>query len=508
MKGISSGSGINLSISPNNIQIINSDPGSNITLTDSGGGTAYLAYNSTAPNLQIKGLAAGSGIALTNNGSFISITNSSPGSNVLLLSSGGGVSLVQSGSGPTLYNKSLVAGAGIALTDYGTYITVDNISLGSDVSLTSLGGYSLVVDGIGPALSMYGLASGTGISLSVVGNTIMITNTSVGGSVSISSVGSGNSIVDNGIGPNMTTKSITNNDAGITVTSTPTTVNIGNAITLTSAGGTSLVSNGSVLPSYTIKGLSAGTGINVTDLGSSLSIATSVNLTNAGGSGVSLVSSGSAPNLQINSIAAGTGISVSSASNVVTITNLDNITSSGGTVSLVHTGTNPNFRIKGINAGSGITVTDNGTSFTVGITTRPIGRIYLNYSGSSYATTFTTGIYSPLALTVGALTLDVNSSNFILIGNYTIRYIGSTPLLFKISAKITVTTGAATATVGLNIATASVVGSRVYVPASSTYTIITDTLQTLSSGNDTYVEILSSILIPSVYNYEITITQA
>jgi hypothetical protein len=126
-------------------------------------------------------LVAGAGITVTSNTvgnvTTYTITNSSPASSVTLTSAGGTETLVNDGTGPALAVKGLTGGAGITLSSNATAISIANTSPASSVTLTNAGATeSLVNDGIGPDLATKSLTAGNGIGITSNATEVTITN--------------------------------------------------------------------------------------------------------------------------------------------------------------------------------------------------------------------------------------------------------------------------------------------------------------------------------------------
>lgn len=147
-----------------------------LTTLSSAGGTS-LVNDGTGPALATKGLTAGSGITLVDNGTDVEVS-AAAATTTTLASAGGSETLVQDGTGPALATKGLTAGTGISLTGGANDVTIANTDGASTVTLSNAGGSeTLINDGVGPALALKGLIQGTGISISGGPSAITITNT-------------------------------------------------------------------------------------------------------------------------------------------------------------------------------------------------------------------------------------------------------------------------------------------------------------------------------------------
>ncbi len=164
----------------------------------------------------------------------------------------------------------LTAGTGIALTNNGTYIVVDATASASSATtnLTSTGGTSLVSSGVGPGLSILGLTAGSGIKLFASATDVTINST-----VNLTSTGGTTSLVSSGVSPNLSILGLTAG-SGIKLFSSATDVTISSNVNLTSAGGTSLVSNGTG-PALAVLGLSQGSGIVLTPSATAVTVSAS-----------------------------------------------------------------------------------------------------------------------------------------------------------------------------------------------------------------------------------------
>jgi hypothetical protein len=90
-------------------------------------GGISLVGNQTGPNMTIKGLTAGSFINVLDNGTSLLLNaNVPPSSGNVNISPLGGISLVGNQTGPNMTIKGLTAGSGILLIDNGTSIVIDS----------------------------------------------------------------------------------------------------------------------------------------------------------------------------------------------------------------------------------------------------------------------------------------------------------------------------------------------------------------------------------------------
>lgn len=394
VKGLTAGTGISIVGSLTDVTITNTSPATSVSLTTISG--TSLIGNGSGPGLTLKGLSTGTGIGLIVSPTDVTITNTSPGSSVTLGNAGTGDSLVNSGTGPNLLTKGLVAGTSINLSSTGTDITITNSSPASGLTLSSAGGTSLVNTGTGPGFVTKGLTTGTGISFTANVNDIVITNTSPGSSVSLANAGS-ISLVNSGVGPSLATKGLVAG-TGISLSNTSTDVTITNTIpntTLANAGvigGNQTLVSGGTGPSLSTKGLVAGSGINLSATGTDITISSTGSTSNLANAGVAmgnqtLVASGTGPNLQTKGIIAGTGISLSANGTDLTVTNTSPASGvtlgNAGTTSLVNAGTGPSLAMKGLVAGTGISLSSTSTDVTIMSTVTQSPTVYFCMNASN-----------------------------------------------------------------------------------------------------------------------------
>ena len=400
------------------------------TLMPTAGSTGLsIVDNGIGPNLTVKGLLAGPGVTITDDSNdltfevAVTLDDAQP-------AGGSTYSIIGNGIGPNLTNKTITAGSNITIVDSGTDITISSSGGGgggyvagpgiditgnvisaditlADAQATSPTTYSIVGNGVGPNLTNKTISAGSGIVITDSGTDLLITSTGGGGGY----------IAGTGI-----------NISGSTISST---------ITLTSTGaGTYSLLSSTVSPNFVTKTISAGSNITITDSGSNLTIASS----GSGGSstlsslgGTSIVVSGSSPsftikgfdtgpgislttdsttltftNSGVRSLTAGTGISLSASIGAVTVTNSSpatgvTLTSTGGLNTLVSDGTGPSLSVKSLGAGLGTTFTDTGSSITIGRATVGVSVQLSANTGTiaagalisgTYATNFVTGTFS------------------------------------------------------------------------------------------------------------------
>jgi len=221
VKGLTAGTGIAINVNAGDLEIENTDPASGVTLASTGGTT--LVTDGAGPSLEVKGLTAGTGIAINVNAGDLEIENTDPTSGVTLASAGG-TTLVTDGAGPSLEVKGLTAGTGIAINVNAGDLEIENTDPASGVTLASTGGTTLVTDGAGPSLEVKGLTAGTGIAINVNAGDLEIENTDPTSGVTLASAG-GTTLVTDGAGPSLEVKGLTAG-TGITLNVSPTTIEI------------------------------------------------------------------------------------------------------------------------------------------------------------------------------------------------------------------------------------------------------------------------------------------
>jgi hypothetical protein len=166
-------------------------------------GTTSLIVDGIGPDFVIKGIKSGTGIDVGYDDTDLIITNTLPEDQVTLMSAGSGASLVQDETGPTLTVKSLF-GDGITINEYTNNLSLVNASPASSVTLTdTTTNTSLIKDGIGADLSLYGLKAGTGIGLILDANDITVTNTLPEDQVTLTDTTTSTTLIKDGIGPSL-----------------------------------------------------------------------------------------------------------------------------------------------------------------------------------------------------------------------------------------------------------------------------------------------------------------
>jgi hypothetical protein len=208
--------------------------------------------------LVIKGLTAGTGIALDASNPHEIIINATDALAITLGSTGAGESLVSASTGPALATKSIVAGSNVSLVATSDDVTI-NAADAPAITLGSTGaGESLVSAGTGPALATKSIVAGTNVTLTPTANDVTITSvTTTLADDAAATTGAGTASIVTAPSPissDLRVRRITQS-TGITITQSGANVQVSNSTTLASAGGTSIVVSGNA-PAYSIKGVS------------------------------------------------------------------------------------------------------------------------------------------------------------------------------------------------------------------------------------------------------------
>lgn len=176
---------------------------SDINLASGGGPGETLIVNGTAPNFTTKTLLAGSNMALTNNGNYITLdaASSTP---VTLNTFGTGIPLINPTpqTGTNFYLKSIQAGPGITVTD----ISGSTLQIDSTAGTVTLGGtgaaQSLVYNSSAPNLQTKDIQAGTNMTFTDNGTYIRLDASGIGSTTTLADYTGGNaSIIENGTGP-------------------------------------------------------------------------------------------------------------------------------------------------------------------------------------------------------------------------------------------------------------------------------------------------------------------
>ena len=240
-------------------------PASTLTTLTSTGGSS-LVVGSQGPHLAIKGISAGSGIALVQGEDALTLATTT---NLTSVGASAGTSLVTSVKGPALTVKGLIAGSGVVFYPSNTDLTISAVPT---TLASSSPTNSLVVTPTGPNLAIRGITAGAGVSI-VSSATALTISAAAATATTLASTG-GTSLVVGGAGPNLTVRGVTAG-AGITLASSATDIVIAATpvpvTTLSSSGGQSLVSAGTG-PGLAVKGLVAGTGVTLSSTDTTLTV--------------------------------------------------------------------------------------------------------------------------------------------------------------------------------------------------------------------------------------------
>lgn len=204
-------------------------PGEVNTASNIGIGQGIFS-NKIGEDLQFRTLIAGNNIGITSNVSTITIDNTAPLGEINTASNLGlGQGIYKNKTLLNLEFKSLIAGTNISLTSSDNDITINSTVIPGEINTASnLGTGSFIFNNkIGPDLQFKSLVAGTGISLTQNSNNITISNNSPGEVNTASNLGIGQNVYATKTGSNLEFKTLTAG-SGITLTSTPTEINIVN----------------------------------------------------------------------------------------------------------------------------------------------------------------------------------------------------------------------------------------------------------------------------------------
>jgi hypothetical protein len=192
------------------------EPGAPVDAVSLVGATSGAAGDGT---LRTKTLVAGAGLRVTQTGAAVTIESAVPGGDAVSLASGGtgpGVaSLVADGIGPTLAVRGLVAGDGVALDtdDIAQTVLVRATTTLADEPGAPGDASSLVGATSAPGGPLYtrSLVAGAGITLTAShgGSAVTITNSESSAGVTLASAGGGYSLVTDGVGPDLAVRGLT-----------------------------------------------------------------------------------------------------------------------------------------------------------------------------------------------------------------------------------------------------------------------------------------------------------
>ena len=443
VKSLKASTGLSISNDTTSITYTNTLP--EVTVCTNDGHGAGNVCN--GGNVHVKGLASGSGITITQNGTDIIVTSNAINESTVCSGQSGNFNIVASSSGGNCTFKNLVAGTGESLSSNSTHITITNTSPESTVC-ANVGSFSQVYkDG---NCNFRTLKGSPDISITQGTNDVTIDyNGTIASESTVCSGQSGNqNIVASSSGGNCTFKNLLAG-SGMTLSSNGTHITITNAgvisgscsngiscsgtnplaingsslqnqetTTCTSAGGTTIIKTSSG-GSCVFKGLTTGSGITVTSNtndnqiktnfanGTAISITgtTTQTFTNTspesttctGQSGNhNIVASSSGGNCTFKNLVAGTGISVSNNSTHITITNTQ--TSESTTCSNLGSGTilcsssGGNVSVKTLKAGLGLSISN--TTNDVTYKTNFVNGTGISITGSTSQTFTNTGVIS------------------------------------------------------------------------------------------------------------------
>ena len=354
-KGLTAGTGISLT-----------GGGTDVTIANTGApvNAEYVVVSLDGTLTDERNLTAGSGISIIDGGAnnSIMVVNSDPGSGVTLVDAQAKVGIIKGlsvdGTGPSLSIRTLTQGSGITLTE-----TANDIEIINSVTLATTGtGNTLVNDGsVATGHIIKGLSAGTGISLTNNMDDIVINNTgapfnaeyvvmSLDGTLTderVLTVGDGLSLNDAGANSNVT---------------------LTNTLTLSTTGtGDTLVNDGSVATGHIIKGLTAGTAISL------INNADDIVIVNAGpplGAEYVVMSlDGTLTDERVLTVGDGLSLNDAGAGSNVTLTNTLTLSTTGTGNTLVNDGSVATGHIiKGLTAGTAITLTNNADDIVINTT--------------------------------------------------------------------------------------------------------------------------------------------
>jgi len=138
-----------------------------MSITDTPGVDESIISDGVGPDFVLKGISDGTGINVSSNANNVIITNSSPASSVVLSSAGAGESLVNDGTGPNLATKGLGRTGNALLSSTASTVTIDVpnvviVDIGG--TLTPAGTASVSGNG-GMAVGPGAQAAGTAVSV-------------------------------------------------------------------------------------------------------------------------------------------------------------------------------------------------------------------------------------------------------------------------------------------------------------------------------------------------------
>lgn len=354
-----------------------------LNVSATGAGTSMVDTDALGV-VTIKGLTAGLGIDLTDNGTSVEIASTTSFANV-----GAGADVYVLGSDADFRRINGLNNISVAQVG-------NTIEINLDVSHTGVG-TSLINTDVAGTVTVKGLTAGTGIS--IVNNPLFL---EIASSTSFANVGAGSAVYVTGSNANFRRITGLNN---ITVGTNVNTVEINLDINSVVVGGTELIetdiagtvslrritSTGNILTSQvgglitmaldvsatgsgtsmvatdvpgtvTIKGLSVGSGISIVDNGPDLTIASTTTFANVGaGSQVYVAAS----NANFRTITGLNNVSVATNVNVIEIDLAANNVGAGTGTLVAGSSGSGNVDIKSLIAGSGIDITNNASDVEI-----------------------------------------------------------------------------------------------------------------------------------------------
>jgi hypothetical protein len=137
-------------------------------------------------NLQFKSLSAGANITLTPTGDTITIAATGSGGGTITGIADAGIGqghLAAGTSGADVLVKTIVQGSGVIVTENGTTVTIaaEPVSGGLTTLANLPGGEGIYASTVGTVAQLKSIVAGAGIAISATGNNVIITNTGGGG---------------------------------------------------------------------------------------------------------------------------------------------------------------------------------------------------------------------------------------------------------------------------------------------------------------------------------------
>lgn len=284
LKRLTAGTNITLTETGHAVTINAAGGGGGVTSIASAGGTNSLVASGSAPVPTIKGLSAGTGIAMVT--SPTDITVSVTGVVTSISNVGTGSQLVASGSAPTPTMRTLTSGPNISLTQNTNDVQISAVGVATSLS-TAGSGQSLVVVGSTPNFQIRSLTAGSGITLtadSPGAGDLTIASSITSGVSQVLSYGTGTSLVQNtgGSGSAANIYSLESTSGTISFTTQSSTVSIdvnstGASVTMANVGtlAATVLQNAGTGNSFNFKSLNNGTNISITDDGTNITISSS-----------------------------------------------------------------------------------------------------------------------------------------------------------------------------------------------------------------------------------------